>query len=393
MREDGIHVAAFRTGLERVLNDCPPELRQRRVGLLTNLTGVDERLRPAVARLAASADLTLSRLFAAEHGLYGEVPAGGDVDDAVDRLTGLPVVSLYGKVRATPEAVAGLDAVLVDLQDIGCRYYTVLGTTLELLAACHAAGVPLFVLDRPNPLGGRIEGNRTVRPGFRSLVGSGPVPIRHGMTLGELTVLCAREAGHEEAVRVVTVEGWHRSDTFPTWGRPWLPSSPNTNAWEMARLYPATCLVEGTNLSEGRGTALPFQQVGAPWLDAFDVARDLAEVAGDGVFVRPTFFVPTSSKHEGAVCQGVMVHLDPRRDLPVMPIGLHLLSRLLAAPGSEIAPPRREGRPGFLDLLAGGDELRRDLVDRRPVADILDAWNAALSDWPEVRRSVSLYPD
>lgn len=387
-------MAYVRTGLERVLDDCPVELKGKKVGLLTNLTGVDQALRPGVERLHALRELKLSRLFAAEHGLYGEVPAGDPVEDCDDPVTGLPVISLYGEGnRATRDAVSGLDAVLVDLQDIGARYYTVLGTTLDLLKACHAAGVPLYVLDRPNPLGGAFEGQRAVAGPFLSLVGSAAVPMRHGLTLGELTILAAREHGMSDSVHVITVEGWRRQLAWSDLGRPWLPSSPNTNGLDMARLYPGTCLIEGLNLSEGRGTALPFQQLGAPWLDGFAIARDLVDRLNPGVWARPVVFRPTASKHRDDVCRGVMLHLDPGRDVSVLPAALHVLAAFLRHPQTQFIAPRQPGGRPFFDLLAGDDRLRNDLAAGRPPEDILTEWQTALADWPDVRQTVSLYAD
>lgn len=385
----------MQTGLDCLLADCPAPLRSRRVGLLTNMGGVDRDLRTGPEALQTMGTLTLERLFAHEHGLYGDIDAGNPVADTTDRRTGLPVLSLYGSRPLTADLVSGLDAVLVDLQDRGARYYTVLGTTMRLLELCHAAGVPLYVLDRPNPLGGSFEGQRAVDAPYRSLVGAAPVPMRHGLTLGELTRLVARERGWEDALAILPVQGWHRSQTWQFTGRPWVPGSPNSNSLDMARLYPGTCLVEGTNLSEGRGTALPFQQVGAPWVDAWDLADRLRPHLPDGMWCRAAFFRPTASKHRGVRCEGVMLHLDPDRDVPVLPASLHLLSLLFAAPETRFLGVE-EGeaqRHPFFDLLAGNDQLRRDLREGRPPEEILRAWEVALRDWPDVRATVSLYPE
>lgn len=386
----------IRSGLERLLAECPRDLVGRKVGLLTNHAGLDADMLPGPVVLQKAGKAHLARLFAPEHGLYGEVPAGVPVQDRVDPVTGLDVVSLFGPGRrAEPSMVDGLDAVLVDLPDIGCRYYTLLGTTMSLLQACREAGVRVVVLDRPNPLGGRVEGQRSVAVGYRSLVGAVAAPIRHGLTLGELCVLAAREAGAADSVQVVAVEGWHRSMRWPELGQSWVPLSPNADTYEMAQLYPATCLIEGTNLSEGRGTASPFVQIGAPWLDAFALARDLAGRAGDGIWFRPALFGPTYSKHAGVVCQGVMIHIDPARDVDVMPAGLHLLAAVMRHPQSEFLPARGDEHhplPPF-DLLSGDDRLRLDLVNGRPVEEILAEWKRDLADWPDVRATVSLYPD
>ena len=384
---------ALETGLERLVADCPPSLRGRRVGLLTNHTAVDAAMRPGHGLIRRFGAVRLERLFAPEHGLYGEVPAGAPVEDRVDRLTGLPVVSLYGgDSEPTGATLDGLDAVLVDLQDIGCRYYTLLGTALDLLRACARAGVAFVVLDRPNPLGAGFEGARGVAPDHRSLVGAVPVPMRHGLTLGELLLLAARGEGCGDAVDVLPMTGWRRSMRWPELGRPWVPPSPNANSYDMARMYPGTCLVEGTNLSEGRGTAAPFLQAGAPWLDAFALAEGLEADGDTDVRLRPASFLPTSSKHRGRVCQGVMFHADPDRDVPVLPAALRFLAAAMAHGESRFLGAGTAGRP-FLDLLSGDARLRTDLEQRRPVAEILAEWQADLADWPAVRASVSLYPD
>lgn len=384
----------LQTGLDRILSDCPASLRGRRVGLLTNHTGVDARMRPGPGLVRASTALRLERLFAPEHGLYGEAPAGAPIEDKDDILTGLPVVSLYGKdKKPTAATVDGLDAVLVDLQDIGCRYYTLLGTALELLGACQAAGIPLVVLDRPNPLGDGFEGSRTVAPAFRSLVGAVSAPMRHGLTLGELLLLAAKESGQSEGVEVVAMTGWRRRMRWPEVGRSWVPPSPNANSYEMARMYPGTCLVEGTNLSEGRGTASPFLQAGAPWLNAFALAEALAAEADDSVHTRPVHFLPTFSKHAGSVCQGIMFHPDPERDVPVLPTVLRFLGAARKASEFRFQGDDPPATRRFFDLLSGDARLREELAAGRPVREIVDAWAVELADWPATRASVSLYQD
>lgn len=389
---------AIRTALERILDDCPAWLRGLRVGLLTNHAGLDRTLRPGAERLLAQGDVRLERLFSPEHGLGGDAPDRAPVGDRVDRASGLPVVSLFRaereRSRASAAMVAGLDAVLVDLQDIGSRYYTYPATALDLLAACHEVGVTMAVLDRPNPLGGRFEGQRAVAPALRSLVGALPVPMRHGLTIAELLRLGAREAGIEDALRIVPMDGWRRSLRWPNLDRPWVPLSPAANSFDMALVYPGTCLFEGTNLSEGRGTTLPFVQVGAPWLDGHALVRAVESRLGDGMRVRPVTFRPDADKHSGQVCGGVMFHAEPGVDAATVGPALHILRAALADPSSAILAGRADDvyDAPWLDLLAGNPELRADLEAGRDVDDILDDWEHALTDWPEVMASVSLYP-
>ena len=389
----------IRTGLDQVLATCPPWLAGARVGLLTNHGGLDSALRWGPARLRAAGGVRLERLFAPEHGLYGDIPDRWPVAAGTDPATGLPVVSLFGadreKSRSQAAMVDGLDWVLVDLPDIGSRFYTFVGTALGLLAACAEAGVGMVVLDRPNPLGGTVEGQRAVAPAMRSLIGALPVPMRHGLTLGEMVRLGAGAAGLAHLVRVVPVEGWRRSMRWPDVGRPWVPTSPAANSYAMAQCYPGTCLFEGTNLSEGRGTTSPFVQIGAPWLDAWRLAGELEGRLPAGVYARPALFRPEWDKHAGTVCQGVMLHTDPAVDIRALPAALHLLAATLRMAGTAF-PPAKAGEvypwPWF-DLLAGDDRLRTDLLAGRPVEEILADWDADLRDWPDVRATVSLYPD
>lgn len=342
----------------------------------------------------------LERLFAGEHGIYGELAAGAPVVDRIDDHTGLEVVSLYGHGHGhhlDPSRLDGLDAVLIDVQDIGCRYYTVLGTAMALIRACDQRGLKAYVLDRPNPLGGAYEGQRGVDEGYRSLVGLLAIPMRHGLTIGELIRVSCREEGISETVTVIPMDGWHRGLLWDDLERSWVPPSPNSSSVPMARLYPATCLVEGTNLSEGRGTASPFEQAGAPWLDGWSMAAAVNRVAPDGLRARPATFVPTTSKQEGQACEGVMIHLEPQRDVAVISAGVALIRAAIQSPETRfLGVEPEEGQEatkhhGFFDLLAGNDRLRVDLRQGREVEDIVSEWNGALATWPDAVADLCLY--
>ncbi len=381
----------MRTGLDRLLERVPEELRGARVALLSHAGALSGDGAAAVDALAAHPGLHLVRLLAAEHGLRGERPAGEAVADGRDGPSGLPVVSLYGGAGAGA-ALRGCDALLVDLQDIGCRYFTFPGSVRRLLGPAAAAGCPVWVLDRPNPLGGETAGPVAVPVAARSLVAAFSVPVRHGLTLGELALLAAREDGLPPgAVRVLSVEDWRRADGFPAWGRPWIPPSPNSSGPEMAELYPGTALVEGTNLSEGRGTPYPFRQLGAPWVDGPLWARRAAPLLPVGLRVRPVWFVPTASKHAGAPCQGVALDLVPgvaRAADAALVSAVHLLS--LAVEAGWVAFVAHGGGH-WLDRLSGGPALREALGRPAAVEELLAGWRAEAAAFAR-NRPVDLYP-
>ena len=377
-------------GLERLMREVPAELRGARVGMLTHAAAVDRQGRCAIDRLAAHPHVRLVRLFGAEHGLRGEHPAGEAVAHGRDGPTGLPVISLYGPER-DGEMLAGLDAVLADLQDIGCRYYTFPSTLRRLLARAAAAGVVLWVLDRPNPLGRAVAGPVGVARGLRSPVGDFPVPVRHGRTLGELARIAAEEDGLPgAALRVLPMRSWRRTP-FARWRRPWVPPSPNSTGPEMAELYPGTCLIEGTNLSEGRGTPYPFRQLGAPWLDGPRLAAVLAPVLPRGVRARPVFFRPTTSKHARTPCQGVFLDLVPGVPRPPdagLRAGLAVLAAVRAYPQFDWV---RHGGVHWLDRLIGSGELRRTLDADGDLQALAECWRSQAADWA-ADPPVDLYP-
>ena len=377
-------------GLERLMREVPGDLRGARVGLLTHAGAVDRRGRCAIDRLAAHPGLRLLRLFGAEHGIRGEQPAGEAVAHGTDGPTGLPAISLYG-AQADAGMLAGLDAVLADLQDIGCRYYTFPSTLRRLLVRTAAAGVPLWVLDRPNPLGGAVAGPVGVARELRSAVGDFPVPVRHGRTLGELARIAAEEDGlPPAALRVLPVRGWRRTP-FGRWRRPWVPPSPNSTSPDMAELYPGTCLVEATNLSEGRGTPYPFRQVGAPWVDGPRLASALAPVLPAGVRARPVWFRPTASKHAHTPCQGVFFDLVPGVPRPPdagLRAGVAVLAAVRTRPEFDWI---RYGGVHWLDRLTGSGELRRTIDADGDLHALLERWRSQVTEWA-AHPPVDLYP-
>ena len=311
-------------GLDRLTSDpslsaLVAELKSARVGLLAHPASVTRELAHALDVLQGLA-IHPRVLFGPEHGWAGHAQDMIGVGDGT--VAGARVVSLYGDryedLSPRPEHLEGIDVVVIDLQDVGARYYTFVWTAVLVARACRDAGVRVVVLDRPNPLGGTTIEGRLQDPRFRSFVGLERVPIRHGLTLGEIAAWRARVEGYGELVRVVGTTGLDRAAHAPSWDRSFVMPSPNMPTHETALVYPGGCLLEGTNLSDGRGTTRPFEITGAPWLDGTRLARDLAKTGLEGFIARPTAFEPTFHKHAKQTCGGVQIHVtDPGSFRPV----------------------------------------------------------------------------
>lgn len=395
------------TGLDRLLSDPGRWLRGRKFGLLTNdaarsADGVQGR-----RTLTDLCGADMLALFSPEHGLTARTE---DALGVPDRREGdKPVYSLYGPggLRApTPEMLTGLEVLVVDLQDVGVRYYTYLSTMLECIRAAHAQGIPVLVLDRPNPLGGHAVEGPGVEPGGENFVAAFDVPVRHGLTLGELALLATRRLGlPSAAVEVVPAGGWTRDMRWEQTGLVWYPPSPAATSLSMVAVYPGSCLVEGTNVSEGRGTDAPFELIGAPWLDGGELARELTAMGTrDGACtwpaVSPATFRPQAWKHSGTVCRGVRIvpppgrHRGPTAAAGPGPVafGVALLEALLRLGGPEFAWRREADGAYWLDLLAGGPQLRESLSGGASWRDIQEDWREREDEHREEMQDLLLYP-
>jgi uncharacterized protein YbbC (DUF1343 family) len=363
-------------------------LRGQRVGAIVNPTSVDAGFHHLADLLVAADDVSLCALFGPEHGVRGEAQYMEAVGQGVDARTGVPVHSLYGKsfesLRPRPEWLSGLDVVLFDVQDVGARYYTYLATMALAMEACAKAKVAFVVLDRPNPLGGiLVEGNH-VEASFRSFVGLYDVPARHGMTAGELARLLEAEEAFGVELTVVPCQGWTRSMAYAETGLHFIPPSPNMPTVDTALVYPGMCLLEGTNLSEGRGTCRPFEQFGAPFLEADAVAKGLGALQLPGLAVRPVHFTPTFDKHKGVSCAGAFLHVVDASAFRPLRTGLAAVATARAlVPGAFAwradAYEFVSDRAAF-DLLCGTDAVRLLLEEGAPfveVARLLDDASAA----------------
>lgn len=366
--------ASVRPGIDVLLSDSLALVRGKRVGLVTNLAAVDAEGVSDVARLRGS-DLHLAALFAPEHGLTVAAAPGERVASSVDSTSNIPIYSLYGRtVAPTAEMLQGLDLLLVDLPDVGARYFTYLATTVEVMKAAGEHGIPVVILDRPNPIGGAMQGN-ILDTAYASMVGRLAVPMRHGLTLGEEALLARADLAIPVTLHIIPVAGWRRDMLFGATGLPFRAPSPNLQDLDALFHYPGLCLFEGTALSVGRGTDAPFRQVGAPWLDT---ARVLAAIRSEklpGVAFRGVTFTPHlagDGKFNDSTVAGIRLEVtDPKRyDAPA--VAVHLLAVIQAT------HPEQIGIGGSFDRLAGGPALRLALLRGDPAGTIVATWKPGI---------------
>jgi uncharacterized protein YbbC (DUF1343 family) len=383
-----------RSGLE-VLLGRSARVRGLRVGLLANPASITSNLVHASLAIARLRGVRLVALFGPEHGITA------DAQDLVEvghsrAATGLPVHSLYGETRVpTPEMLAGLDAVVVDLQDVGSRYYTYVYTMLHVLEACAREGKRVIVLDRPNPLGGIVVDGNVLGPEHRSFVGMHPLAVRHGLTVGELALMFREERGLDVDLHVTRMRGWRRGMHFEDTALPWVLPSPNMPTPDTAFVYPGGCLVEGTNLSEGRGTTRPFELVGAPWLDGPALARALEKEHLEGVGFRPASFTPTFQKHADRLCHGVQVHVLDRKSFSAFLTYLLLIHHARRQDPEQFAwrepPYEYELVKPPIDILAGTDRVRRTIDAGRSPRTLAPGWRKQQDVFRRRRKRFLLY--
>lgn len=391
-----------RSGLEVLLDDPKRVLGDARVAFVCNHTAVDRELRHGIDRLRAGG-VNLVRLFGPEHGVRATAQDMEEVGERRDPVTGLPVVSLYGDDAASlhpdPATLADVDVVLFDIQDIGARYYTYQATLGFVMAVAGPLGKRVVVLDRPNPIGGTVVEGGTVHPGYESFVGAYPIAVRHGMTVGELAGYFVAHCGVSCDVQVIRCEGWRREDWFDQTGLPWVYPSPNMPTLDTATVYPGMCLLEATNVSEGRGTTRPFHLFGAPWLDPQRLVALLEEKAAwaglRGVRFRPAAFVPGFQKHARASCVGAEVHVVDRRALDAFLLGLVVTDAVRACDPERFAwraePYEFVSDPPAIDLLTGSSAWREALEAGRDWRQVHAGWEPERRAFLERRAAHLLY--
>jgi uncharacterized protein YbbC (DUF1343 family) len=379
-------------GSERLLDSGA--LAGRRVGLVCNPASVDGDLRHVADRLAADGRVTLGALFGPQHGIRSDVQENMiETGHGRDDRRRVPVYSLYSETREpTAEMVRGLDALVVDLQDVGTRIYTYIYTMANCLRAARRHGVKVIVCDRPNPIGGvGVEGPMLER-GFESFVGLFPVPMRHGMTIGELARLFNGHFGIGADLEVVPMTGWRRGMYADETGLPWVLPSPNIPTLDSAIVYPGTVLFEGTNVSEGRGTTRPFELVGAPWVDAERFAAGMNALRLPGAWFRPAIFEPTFHKHARTACGGCQVHVRDRDVFRAVETGVALLGAFHSGAFAWRDPPYEyEPEKPPIDILAGSAALRTQIEVGMPAREIARSWEDAVATFAPLRERFLIY--
>jgi uncharacterized protein YbbC (DUF1343 family) len=382
-------------GSERLLADTGRP--RARVGLVCNPASVDHDFGHVVDRMAAHPTWTLGAIFGPQHGFRSDVQENmiesGHDRDARRRV---PVYSLYSETREPTAAMLdGLDYLVVDLQDVGTRIYTYIYTMANCLVAARRHGVKVLVCDRPNPIGGvAVEGPMLVR-GYESFVGQYPIPMRHGMTIGELARLFNDHFGIGADLEVIPMEGWRRSMHFDDTDLPWVMPSPNIPTLDTAIVYPGTVLFEGTSVSEGRGTTRPFELVGLPGVAAEPFADALNARGLPGVHLRPVVFEPTFHKHAGQRCGGCQIHVLNRETFRPVETAVALTAAFRAAAPDRFTwrqpPYEYEHEKLPWDILAGSSELRQQIEANVPAEEIARSWSPAVAEFEAVRRRCLLY--
>ncbi len=390
-------MTALSLGLEQLCESPPAYLKDRRIGLLCNAAAVDHNLVHSRVRLKEQLGRRLTCLFSPQHGLFAEkqdnmIESGHRRDPVLD----IPVFSLYSRTRVpTEEMFDAIDLLLVDLQDVGTRVYTFIYTMSHCMESAARFGKKVVVLDRPNPIGGdQVEGNCLV-PEFASFVGRYPIPMRHGMTIGELALMFNTAYKIDCDLQVVPMKGWHRRMLFPDTGLPWVAPSPNLPTPASTLVYPGQVIWEGTNVSEGRGTTQPFELFGAPFMDPYKILGAVDAEGIAGAVLRPVEFEPTANKWRDETCRGFQIHVnDPQRFKPLR-ASLELLQAVIRFHEDHFQwkqpPYEYEYERMPIDLILGNGLIRQQLAEMTPVADLESAWQNDLQAYKDLRQTYFLY--
>jgi uncharacterized protein YbbC (DUF1343 family) len=390
-------IPAVRFGIERLLSHNRALITGKRAALVSNPASIDSGFRHAADLLFDDPDIEVVALFGPQHGFRSDLQDNMiETPHARDAKRRVPVYSLYSETREpTPGMLEGVEILVIDLQDVGTRVYTYIYTMANCLRAAARHGVPVVVCDRPNPIGGLAVEGATLRPAFASFVGQFPIPLRHGMTIGEIARLFNEEFAIGAALEVIPLDGWRREMYYDDTGLPWVIPSPNLPTIDSAIVYPGAVLFEGTMLSEGRGTTRPFELVGAPWIDGERLAEAMNARGLPGVHFRPVFFEPTFQKHARQTCGGCQIHVTDRAAFAPVRAAVELIAEFKRQNPSAFAwrqpPYEYEHDKWPIDILYGSDRFRTTLDRGEEVSPLVASWTADEEEFRRVRESYLLY--
>ncbi|GBD95670.1 hypothetical protein BMS3Abin06_00545 [bacterium BMS3Abin06] len=369
-------------GLDIFEKEWPDKLKGSRAGLLVHPASVNRKLEHAVDCLLKTGKLKLKALFGPQHGIRGETQ-----DNMIewkgfnDKKTGLPVYSLYSNTRKPdPSILEDIDVMVIDMQDVGSRYYTFIWTMELCMQACDEMGKSVLILDRPNPIGGELTEGPVLDMTYASFVGQRPLPVRHGMTIGETGAYLKNEFYSSLDFHVIPMQGWRREICFDETGLPWVMPSPNMPTLDTAIVYPGICLLEGTNLSEGRGTTRPFEIFGAPFIEPETLVKELEAFKLSGAVFRPLYFQPAFQKHAGKLCGGAQIHVMNREKFKPFKTGAAVIKAVHDLYPEHFKwkqpPYEYETEKMPIDILAGTDRFRKDIENGKPLEQMEDWWRA-----------------
>lgn len=391
------NLVPVKLGLEKILDEKIDLLKDRRVGLICNQASVNHQFEHAADLFFAHKDINLTTLFGPQHGIRGDVQDNMvETSHTIDKKTGLPVFSLYSETREpTAEMLENLDVLVFDLQDVGCRVYTFIYTMAFAMKACKKAGKKFIVLDRPNPINGNgIEGN-LLEIGHESFVGLFPIPMRHGLTAGELAKLFNKEFSIGCELEVVSMDGWERNLFYDETDCPWVMPSPNMPTVDTAVVFPGTVMFEGTKVSEGRGTTRPFEIIGAPYIDGDKFVDKLNELNLPGVVFRSTGFLPTFQKHKDDACSGVFIHVTNRDEFEPVLTGIALTKIIFEMYREKFewkdTPYEYEFDRNPFDVIQGSTKIREMIEAEKSLEEIKHFWQNDVKHFRDLREKYLLY--
>lgn len=378
----------IKLGVDVLLDKHIDKYKGKNIGLITNPTGVSKDLETTIDLLNNHPEINLTKLYGPEHGVRGDAQAGAEVTNYVDDESGLPVYSLYGDTRKPhADMLEDIDVLIFDIQDVGSRFYTYIYTMAYAMEAAQENDIGFVVLDRPNPLGGRQVVGPILEEEYKSFVGMYPIPIIHGMTVGEIAQLFNNEFEINTNLTVISMDGWEREMKFVDTNLPWILPSPNMPTIDTAIVYPGTALFEGTNISEGRGTTKPFELIGAPFIDAEKFASTLNELDLGGVNFRPVYFTPMFSKHEGELSGGVELIISDAASFNPIDTVLHMIQVLQ----NEYPDDFEFLDNNFFYSLIGNNWVKEELENNTDIETITDMWEDNLEEFKSLRMEYLLY--